>query len=85
VVFLNKHQHISSAIFDMDLQADNFVCLPNKEVDDGGGDELEQRVEEGQQGRPEHVQPKTPHYIPGPQVNLEEKYDVLCQNRRLAS
>ncbi len=45
----------------MDFQVDISVCLPNEEVHDGGGDELEQRVEEGEQGRPEHVQPKTPH------------------------
>ncbi len=55
------------------------MCLPNEKVHDGGRDELEQRVEEGQQGRPEHVQPKTPHYIPGSQVDLEEKYDIINQ------
>ncbi len=48
-------------------------CLPYEEVHDGGGDELEQRVEEGEQGRPEHVQPKTPHYIPGSQDNFRRK------------
>ncbi len=69
----------------MDFQVDISVCLPYEKVHDGGRDELKQRVEEGQQGRPEHVQPKTTHYIPGAQVNLEEKYDVRSQKRRLTS